>query len=349
MQLQLVVGGRQAPSFGPWGGLTYTTCLQGSDTATWQMDRMYRRLRGRQSVRIYDATQPIWSGILSAPAAGDTQYSAQGLWKEAYNYRAIDVGGAPTPIPDDAIDGAIARGLPWTRTMSFNTGTPTAMSADLQGEVPSLGDLLDTWCDRFNRYWMVNGSGEVVFYFRPTTPDVIIVPDQPLNPADDEYATTLYGIRKTSGGVKIMVPPVTDADAAARWGAKEDVVDLTDYGNMTEPVATDVLTGVLAKRRARLGFSSGLTLTPDRITTSGGHQAYLPVVRAGMLARELVQWDDTRDLNGRTYRDFLIAGTTYSTTDPAFQIIPEGLAPRDFTSVLRRFKRQHRRDRGRHQ
>lgn len=345
-QLQLRIGGRWAPAIGPWGDLQWSTCLQGSDEASWTMDHAYRRLSGRPSVRIYDGPEAIWGGVLSQLGSEDGRYVAQGLWKAAYNYPAIDTGNAATPVTQDAIDGAISRGLPWTRSTSFNLGSPTAMTASLQGEVPKLGDMLDTWADRHNRYWAVTPLGEVYHYTRPTSPDIVVTPDQRMTPADDDYRTKLWAVRKDNTGAKVLSGPVEDTDAAARWVTpREDVIDLTEYGNMTDPVAVDVLTGILAKYGSRIGWANPITVAPERVTTGGGIPAYTTVLHGGMLARVVVPWDDTSNLNGRTYTEILVNRTVHSSSSSTVTLEPVGLAGRDLSHIIERLGRAARRSR----
>ena len=333
--MQLQVAGVWLSSLGAWGDLEWSTCLQGSDEVQWHMATTRQQsLRGRRSrnrrplVTLYDSTRPVWAGVLGEPDDATGGFVATGLWKQAYNYTALTGAGARTSVPNTAVDAAINRGLPWTRLGSLSA---SVVSSDVLDEVASVGELLDAWADKAGKRWAVNASGEVYAYTAPTSPSWHLTPGVTLGTTDDSYASTLVGRRRTSTGGK-DTEIVTDADAAARWGYREAWVDLTHLGYLTAGEANTILTAMLDKGIARLGYTNSVTVTSQQLLTAGGTPARLSQVRAGLKARVHGLWDDTRELNGRTTLDFLVGRTVHQADTVELQ--PVGLAPRNFTDVL---------------
>jgi hypothetical protein len=340
--LQIKVGGRWLSSQGPWGDLNWSTCLQGSDELSWVMPstrqptlrgRRRRRTRDRlrrPTVELYDGLFPIWRGTLGEPDHATGAFHAVGSWQLAYNYIALAGDGSRTSVPNTAIDAAITRGLPWTRSVNI---AGSVISSDVLDEAPTVGALLDAWAAKANKHWAVNPAGEVYSYSTPSAADWHITPGQSLGESDDDYASSLIGVRRAAAG-GFARSTVTDTATAARWGPKEAWVDLRELGYLTDAEAIEILTGMLEKARKRPSYTSSIVVTREQLLTRGGIPARLPSVHAGQKMQLHGLWDDTRELHGRPTLGVLIGRTVHDPAAGTVELQPAAMRPRNFTDVL---------------
>lgn len=327
--MQVKVGGRWLSELGPWQLGDWSTELRGSEDLAWVMTpgRPHPMLTTGAIVELYDATEPVWKGRLDYPNLSSGELAATGLYRIAYDVPALDGGGAPTSVANTAVDAAITRGaLPgWSRSSFLST---TAMSNDLQGEAPSIGDLLDILADHEGKWWRVDATGEVDLYSRPATPKWRVPASAgALGFAEGDYASNLKARhRDTGSGTGWSVSSYTDSQAADRFGTRESSSELGYMGSMTPARVIAVLTGQATKGRARFGFANGVTVTRDTLTTLGGVPAHLPVVKGGDLAQFMVQHDQTRYLLGRGHVEEVFGKVTHHPTTLTADIEPANLA-----------------------
>jgi len=347
--VEIKVGGRWLSELAPWELGEWSTDLRGPDDLAWRMlpERPHPLLVAGALVEMYDAAVLRWSGRLDQPDLTTGDLRATGLYRTAYEVPALDGGGAPTSVANTAIDAAIARGaLPgWKRSNFVST---TAMSADLQGEAPSIGDLLDVLADHEGKWWHLDESGEVDLFSRPAKTKWLVSEDAgALGFVEGDYASTIQG-RRRSGASSYAVETVTDTSAAARFGPREGYEDLTHMGEMTSGRVSAVLIGQSTKGRNRFGFANSVTVTGEQLMTSGGVPAHLPCVKGGEVARFLVQRDQTRLLAGAGYVEEMLGKVVQHPQTRTAELQPADLAVgADFVDTLAWFAQRDNRKRRR--
>lgn len=334
------VNGQNLASVGYVGGLGWSHQWPGGCwEAGWQMGGLSRTsasrlLRRGAEVRIYVGTCPVWRGVLDESGDGQGSYSARGYYREAERFMALDSTGVPTVNTASAIAKAITDG--WAVTY---TGTPPA---GVPSEEPQyLHQLLDLASTSGGVRWGVNALGEVVFAADPTEPTLIVTPGQSLmGRADDSYATHLYAYHYTALAGTPPVPSApqmataSDAAAAAEFGRSASFVDLRPMGVLSAGEASAILAGKLAKGRARIGFTSPMTLGWHQLLTRGGVPANPATVTAGQMVRVYgaVNPDGTAVAGGT--QDIVIGATSHEAGSRTITLTPVGMEPRNLSDIL---------------
>lgn len=325
----LTVDDKPVSELGSWALGEWSTILQGPEALAWRMrpTRPDSAIRPNQLIRLYDGGTCVWSGYANRPNRGSGEMSARGLHVKAYETAALDGSGNITQNLDVAIDAAIARGaLPgWIRQASLSTTAVSTDVATIDGDT-TIGQLADAVADEQSKWWRVTANGVVQLYSRPTSPTWLLTPQAgTLDIVDGDYASRLYGRRRGSTG-NFATEHVDDLDAEAATGYAEATTDLTALGYITQAKAEAILTGMLAKGRARFQFANGVEASRWQILTIGSVPAHLPAVNAGTVARFLVQHDDTRYLQGRGYVDELIGRVVHPEgQNTSIEVQPNGL------------------------
>lgn len=335
---ELRIGGRWLSGIAPWGELKWSHRWPGGCwEASWQMDLPVGAnvdiLQRRPLVEVMDGPVCRWRGTLTEPDRETWQLTALGLCRQAEHCLCFDGSLATTSIPNTAIDEGIARGiLNWTRPASISsTAFSTASTTD---GLNYLTPLLDGWSQEEGKRWAVGADGAVRASVDPTTPTYSITPNVArLSLADDDYASHLYGRRMVTS-TTYQTHTRSDTGAAARWGSREFGVDLTGLGVITNVRAAAILEGMLAKGKARTGYTNRIEVAASQLLTMGGSPAHLPGMTAGPMVRLNGFFDDSRLLSGKNYVDIVIGETEYVDGEDAIVLAPVGLVDRSLSDVL---------------
>ena len=330
----LLIGGTWAKEIGPVGDFEWSERWPGGAwEASWRMDLPanfdHPALRRGARVKVIEHGAVLGQFTLNEPDRAAWSFNAAGLAREGERYYALDGSGNQSSVPDTVVDAAIARGLPWTKPTTISTSPVNGTSSE--GGLRKVSDLLDMWAEENATRWGINADGEFYSAADPTAASWHFTPGQgQLGLADDEYASHLIGRYRDSAST-YATASVGDAAAAARWGRVEVPVDLTSLGIITGTRATDILTGMLAKGRARLGWTNGLEILPGQLLSGGGTAAHLPFVRAGQ--RAMLHGILDAQLETRMSLSFVI-GEARHRQDGSLFIAPVGLAARTLADVL---------------
>lgn len=284
----------------------WTETVSGPEDLAWQMDPgpPDPRIKPGLLVELRDGGNVVWSGVSNRPNRRTGELSARGHAGEAYRCAAMDGSGNGTMVLDTAIDAAISRGaLQWLRPNSISS---TALTSDANGEIPTIGELLDAVTNTNDEWWRVGPDRVVETFAKPTSPKWWVSPDAgTLDVVEGDYASRLYGRRVGSAG-GYSTTYSEDTDAEALYGYREDYTDLTGLGVLTAGEAQDILAGMLTKGRARLSFANSVIGSPLQIQTVGGIPAHLAAIKPAELARFMAQHDQSRYLQSRGYVDEMI-------------------------------------------
>lgn len=282
-------------------------------------------------VEIFVGNARVWVGVLTEPDVDDDwTFNALGLSALGKDYPCFDGSLNSTSKPDTAIDQAISLGLPWKRPTSLSSAA--FASNDQTDSLNFLGDLLDAWATNGGKRWGVDADAQVYARTDPTAARWVLTPDSGrFGLADDDYASNLYG-RYLASGAGYATASVEDTPARTKFGYKAALVDLTPLGLLTSGQALAQLNGLLAKGKARQGYTNGVEVTRYQITTPGGTPAFLPFVMAGDKVRQFGVLDEQG--LPLPFLEWVIGEKSYEAGSGAITLTPVGLVARTLTDVL---------------
>jgi|SRR5580704_5504973 hypothetical protein len=285
--------------------LTYSfTCPGGADqlTATVMVPASYRNqmLNPGWQVRVTRGGHVVWTGKLDEPvptAAGWT-LTAVGDGNRGTDFRAVFSGTWPAGIPDDPVNEAIARGLPW---VNAGIGSPAGMwlgQAQDSGSM-TVTDLLNLLCTRGGLTWYANsqpggrpGTDLSVFPL-PTTVNRLLVVTDPAPRTLGGDINTLYLRYEIDDGVASStsatygLTSVQNAASVAAHGVIEDYMDLSSAGVMPAITAQTVGNYVLQNYQ-RASFAGPFTGSYGQLLNAGGVPVDPGTDQAGTVMRAIL-------------------------------------------------------------
>lgn len=310
----------------PWTPPTYSFDLRGCRDASWGFymrpgERHPALVRGALVELMYGPAV-IWSGVIADVDWPGGQVTCNGIALEAARYPSLDGSGNASANPTTVATANQARG--WLITAVDSSVPNTDYTATADGSADQTA-LFDANSDELAQRWYVGADRVLRFAADPTTPTHHIRPKViDLGLASDEYVSTVFVRYQTSGGT-YATQACTDAAVEARFGFRGLLHDVTAYGAITSTRAQDIGNGILAKGRARLGWTSTLELTATELLTPGDMPADLTTVEGGRtLIRVFGIFDEWQWLQGRTYLDVLVDVSTYQAGAPTITLAPLG-------------------------
>ena len=338
---QVRVGGVWLNDVAPWGDLSYSTRWPlGCHEASWGMSfrSTARRniLRAGQTVEVYVGSTRIWLGTLAQPDWSTGEFKADG-WYAYADGPALDTSGDATSRADEAVDGAILRGVPWLGTSGLLT-TPAASTTATDG-LNVMSAILEEVATEDGKRWGVFADGIVTMAADSTTPTWRLAPGViDLGYDDTTFATQLLVRYFDSGTSDYETITVTDTAAEALLGLREEAVDITGVGPLTSTRATAKANGILTLGRSRLGWANSVEVGPYELTTMGGIPADLSMVQAGQSVRVPV-WDEFAAL---PYRDLVLGEVTYTAGSGTVTLAPVDTEPQTLADVTEAIMRRAR-------
>jgi hypothetical protein len=341
---QVRVGGVWLNDVGPWGGLSYSTKWPGGcdeATVTVYLPPTFRHPALSQGKRfeVMDGSSCVWLGQVGHVDWSTGEVTADGLYAAASRFPSLAADGTASARAGVAVDQAISRGAPW----SGRSGFPTLTIADAESTngLNTVAQVLDAAADESGLRWAVFEDGIVAMSADPTSPKWQIAPGLvELGQDDTEFATQLVVRYFDSGTSSYTTLIKADSTSVAMYGVVEQPVDLTGWGPMTASKATAKANGILAKGRARLGWTNSVTVGPYQLKTMGDLPADLSMVKAGQVVRAHGIYD-ARNLT--PYRDLVIGKCSYSPGDGTVTLEPVDTQPQTLADVVEAVMRRARR------
>ena len=301
---------RYMGSIGQMTALTYSfSCPGGCFDSAWtlRVPIAYRdqSFNPGDLVRITRGGHQVWKGKLdeAQPSSSGWNFTATGDGARGSDFVAYYTDPWPVSQPDESVNNAITRGLPWVNP---GIGTPTGIWLG-QGVDPGaqfISDLLNLVCTRGGLTWYVNsqpggriGSTLSVFPL-PTTVNRLIVSSQPVPRTLGGYVNTLFIRYETaadsSGTDQGSVTPaafattsVQNTASASVHGVIEDYIDLSNAGIMTQAAAQAVGNSVLSIYQAAT-FAGPFEINYGQLLTTGGQPIDPGTDQAGTVAQLIV-------------------------------------------------------------
>lgn len=248
-------------------------------------------------VKIFRGGHQVWDGVLDEPAPGDNGWSitGAGVGVQGDDFQAVYTSTWPTGQPDEFINNAVSRGMPWVNpTVGQPSGIWLGQQPD-SGQQP-VSQVLSTMCEKGGLAWYVNSQpggligNSLSLAPLPTTVNRILVAVNPVArtlggdvraiflryqaTADDTTAGTTASYALTS---------VTNTG----HGGREYYLDLSNAGVMTQAAAQAVGTALLQIYQ-NASFAGPFTLTPGQLLTTGGVPVDLGCEQAGTVCRQIL-------------------------------------------------------------
>jgi hypothetical protein len=270
--------------------LTYSfVCPGGADKlqATIMIPATYRSqlLNPGWQVRVTRGGHVVWTGRLDEPVYGGAgvQVTAVGDGQRGQDFRAVYTSTWPSGEPDQAIDNAISRGLPW---LNPGVGTPSGIWLGQAADSGSstIADLLNLACTRGGLTWYASsqpggqpGTDLSVFPL-PTAVNRLLVVTDPVTRTLGGDINTIYiryqvsdASSSTSGSQQATfgLTSVTNAASVAAHGVTETNVDLASAGTMSQGAAQAVGNKIL-QLYVRASFAGPFTAARGQLLNTGG-------------------------------------------------------------------------------
>lgn len=318
-----------------WGELHHQTRVNGAWEASWAIPgtRTWRHpaLVAGARVEIFLGPFGVWVGTLAEPDWDAGHFIAEGACRDGETAGALTAAGETSTAPNIVLNAAIARGVvSWTRVGDFGT-TPVGES-DSSGGVASVQAVLEAWAQEKESNWAIENVPARNLVIRPISEAVVhwyVTPGSGVLGAAKEERVDRVFLRYISSTTGRRA--TTSYPTSSTTGANEQFIDATDRGAMTVVRAAAIAKGEWAKLQGKVGWTNGLTLKGGQITTPGGTEVDLALVKAGDTMR-LLGVPDPRGVARHT--DVVIGDTDYDWEDDELQANPLGIAARDEESVL---------------
>lgn len=304
-----------APGSGTWTylgtigvvtSLTYSfTCPGGCDsmTCTLMVPAAYRTTAFNPgwSVRITRGGHQVWDGRLDepVPTAQGWNLTAVGTGNRGTDFLAIYSSTWPASQPDQSVNNAISRGLPWANP---GVGTPAGAwyGQAVDSGAQTITALLNLICTRGGLTWYVNSQpggipGDDLSVFPlPTVVNRLLVCTQPvprtlggdINTIWIRYESAADGTDGSGNSIPAVygVTSVQNAQSVAAHGVIETFVDLSDVGPQNAAAAAAVGSQILQIYQ-RASFAGPFTASYGQLLNAGGAPIDPGADQAGTVCR----------------------------------------------------------------
>lgn len=256
---------------------------------------------------------PVFRAALGTPDRTTWECKAYGL--QAERFYALDGSGSATRNLGLAISNAIAAGFRIRNPQGHGAGytvpgdtTEPQLVMDLLREA-AVGQRVG-----------IRPDGAIYVQTDPTVISYRATPDAAIFGTTDESTASHLVVRYFNGtaNVTTIFGPVGPRKS-------EELVDLTSRGTLTSGQVATIIDAAMPDKRA-LGFTNGVTLHREQLTTVGGTPAYLPAVRAGVLTRADGVISARASLQ-TPYLDFVIGKTRHTIGSPLIYVEPVNASP----------------------
>jgi hypothetical protein len=322
--------------------LTYSfVCPGGCDsmTCTVMVPASYRTqlFNPGWKVRITRGGHQVWDGVLDEPVPTSSGWNltAVGTGNLGTNYLAVYSDTWPAGQPDESINGAIARGLPW-----YNPGIGQPAGAWFGQAVDSgaqtVTELLNLVCTRGAMTWMVNSQpggypGDDLNVFPlPSVVNRLLVCNDPVPRTLGGDINTIWiryqvSADTTSGSTSVpavyALTQVQNAASVAAHGVLEAFLDISDAGTATLGAAQQVGQSVLSLYQ-RASFAGPFTASYGQLLNAGGVPVDPGTDTAGTVVRLLLSdWGMGGEV-GTQPIEFIVGSYSYDDFSQLATLVP---------------------------
>jgi hypothetical protein len=291
--------------------LTYSyVCPGGCDqmTATVMVPASYRTqlFNPGWQVKITRGGHQVWDGKLDepVPTASGWNLTAVGTGNLGANFVAFYAPGDvwPASEPDEVVNRAIARGLPWVNP-GLNSSPYFSQfwfGQEVDPGAQTVTAMLNLLCTRGGLTWYVNSQpggilGDDLNVFPlPTVPNRLLVSTTPVARTLGGDVNTIFvrflvtADNSTTGAVAAYnVVEVQNLASVAAHGTLEQYFDLSDAGVLTLTQAQAVAENVLSVY-VRASFAGPFQASYGQLLTTGGQAVDPGTDQAGTMVRMIL-------------------------------------------------------------
>jgi hypothetical protein len=274
-------------------------------TCTLEVPASYRNqvLNVGWTVRGFRGGHQVWDGIMDEPTATSSGWNitATGTGNLGQNYVAMYTGTWPAGQPDDAVNEAIGRGLPWVNP---GIGQPGGMwlGQAVDPGAQTITALLNLLCTRGGLGWYVNSQpggyigDDLSVASLPSSVNRIIVSNTPVSRTLGGYINRIFAkyqvtaASSSSGGTTTAtydVVNVENQESIALHGPLETYIDLTSAGTIGLSAIEAVLNYVLGIYQGA-AFAGPFTGSPGMLLNAAGQPIDPGTDQAGTMVRLVV-------------------------------------------------------------
>jgi hypothetical protein len=231
------------------------------------------------TVRIFRGGHEIWEGILDepVPTTAGRQLTAVGVGNLAQDYLAVYTDAWPTSEPDEVINNAISRGLPWVNP---GVGSPSGIFLGQAQDSASryVSDILNLLTSRGGLSWYVNAQpggtmgNALTVAALPTTVTRLLLVTSPVartSGGDVKAIYVRYQVSADSSDSTTAAVYATTSVVNTGHGGREYYLDLSNAGTMSAGTAQGVASKVLQIYQ-RASFAGPFDVAPGYLLTTGG-------------------------------------------------------------------------------
>jgi hypothetical protein len=301
-------------------------------------------------VMVFRGGHQVWAGKLDepVPTAQGWNITATGVGNLGQDYVATYTSTWPASEPDQAINNAIGRGLPWVNS---GVGQPAGawFGQAVDSGAQTITALLNLVCTRGGLTWYVNSQpggmpgNDLSVFPLPATPNRLLVCTTPVARTLGGDINTIfirYEISADSTDSSGNATPATyglvevqNSVSAAAHGEMETYIDLSDAGVMTAAQAEQVGTYVLEIYQ-RASFAGPFTVHYGQLLNAGGQPIDIGTDQAGTVCRAIFT---DLGLGGELAPgpiSFIVGGYSYDDFAQAATVTPYNTLNQNFSSLL---------------
>ena len=248
------------------------------------------------TVDVYRGGHRIWNGVLDEPSPSTNGWAitAAGAGVQGQDFQATYTTW-PAGQPDQVVNNAIARGLPWVNP---GIGSPSGiwLGQQMDSGAQKVADTLNMACLRGGLSWFVNsGPGGAIGNSLsvaplPTTPTRLLVAGNPVtrtNGGDVRGIWVRYQATADDNTTGAVATYATTEVINTGHGGSEQYLDLSNAGVLTLTAAQNVAKAILQIYQ-RSSFAGPFDLLPGSLLNMGGQPIDPGCEQAGEVYRLLL-------------------------------------------------------------
>jgi hypothetical protein len=324
-QVVIYPGGRPfwLGTLGNVTGLVYSYIYPGGPdkaTCTLEVPAAFQSqaLAVNSPAKIFRGGHQIWTGTLTkpVPGPGGLAVTLKGDGNAGDDFRYIYTSSWPTSQPDEGINNAIGRGMPWVNP---TLGQPSGiwLGDQVDSGASSVTEILTAMSSKGGLGWYVNAQPggaigtDITLAALPVTPTRLLVVPSPVPRTDGGDIRAIYvkyqtaADNTTTGAVATYaVTSVTNTG----HGGSEVFMDLSSSGVMSAGSAQAVASKVL-QLYVRASFGGTFDVAPGYLLTTGGVPVDPGTEQAGFVCQVIMMsYDYGGEVSPLVPPQFLVGG-----------------------------------------
>jgi hypothetical protein len=288
---------------------------------------------------IYRGSGRIWHGLLNEPQPSTDGWTVTATGDGALGNNFCDIW-TTWDNPDEHINAAIARGLPW-RNYGISDIEALWLGDQVDSGSEQISDFLNSITVQGALSWSIDRRDATLSVAAlPTTVTRLLVATSPVARTVASDINSLFLYYQITGDDTTSSTPatyglvnVTNAADIALHGTTEDYYDLSSNGDMTSGEVEANGNSVLA-RYNRASFAGPFTVAPGQLLNAGGYPVDLGCEKAGEVYRLILTDFGYGGEVTAAPVTFIGGGVEYDDSAQTLQITPFQSVATSFSDLL---------------